>query len=397
MWQRLKYRTELFFLRFLLSEKKGIFASVIHGILWLLSLPWQIIASARNWAYDQGWFSSYTPPISLVIGVGNITVGGTGKTPFTIFLSEALSSDFAIGVAVSGYRSKVYHSPYPVVVSKGDGPLQPASACGDEACMIAERLPGVWVFAGRDRRKSSQLAAKADRELLILDDGLQHRSLKKDLEVFVVPAGRPLGGGYFLPRGLLRDSPKSLKRARLIVISHPKDKAEFDKTIETIRPFTKAPCIGVTWGKRQFYELESKEPLGLDELKGKKVAIFSAIANPTAFESLIESEGASIAKKLILADHVPVSPETLQEFAQKAMDKGCVALICTEKDKVKLPHFLELGIPILWVKLQLSVVFGEEHWAAFLSNIRQEIFSMRPRRLLEWIENHPESQDIQKT
>ena len=213
-------KMELYLKQVISGRQKGVWALCIKAILLPLSWLYRFFIYCRNWLYDRGWMRRYVPPVPLVISVGNIVAGGTGKTPVTLMLAEVFYGRFKPAILSRGYRSKAEKLVAPIFLCEGEGPLFPASYCGDEPYLFAKRLPKALVIVGRNRRKASVLAAKAGAQVILLDDGMQHRRLAKDFEVIVVDAGNPFGNGYFLPRGFLREELHALKRADLIFVNH---------------------------------------------------------------------------------------------------------------------------------------------------------------------------------
>ena len=194
--------------------------------------------------YEKGWMRRYVPPVPLVISVGNIVAGGTGKTPVTLLLAGAFYERFTVAILSRGYRSKAEKLDAPVLLCEGQGPTFPASYCGDEPYLFAQRLPKAIVIVGGDRKKASFLAAKAGAQAIFLDDGMQHRRLVRDFDVVVVDVGDPFGQGYFLPRGFLRDDICSLARANLIILNHINDSEQFTSVKMQLEPYSLAPIIG---------------------------------------------------------------------------------------------------------------------------------------------------------
>ncbi|MFN4173768.1 MAG: tetraacyldisaccharide 4'-kinase [Parachlamydiaceae bacterium] len=241
--------------------------------LWLLSFPYRLIVLIRNFAYDHGIFSRYTPPIPLVISVGNIVSGGAGKTPVTLLIAEQFYQEAPLAVLSRGYRSEAEKLSHPVVVSKGTGPLHPASYTGDEAYLTAERFPKAMVVVSRNRMKAANAAARMGAKLILLDDGLQHRKIARDKEVVVLDLNDPYGLGYYLPRGLLREGKSALKRADLIVLNHARDENKYEKIKRDISHYSTAPIVATKLEVSGILLFPSNESVSLAKLK---IALFSA-------------------------------------------------------------------------------------------------------------------------
>ncbi|MFV0339904.1 MAG: tetraacyldisaccharide 4'-kinase, partial [Parachlamydiaceae bacterium] len=134
---------ELYLLSVIKKKRRGIFPSCLRGFLWLLSLPFQLAVTIRNSFFDRGWLRCYTPPVPLVISIGNITTGGTGKTPATLMIAEEFQHEAELAILSRGYRSQAERSSLPLVLSKDNGEMHPASLCGDEPVLLAQNLPKV--------------------------------------------------------------------------------------------------------------------------------------------------------------------------------------------------------------------------------------------------------------
>jgi tetraacyldisaccharide 4'-kinase len=219
---------------------------------------------------------------------------------------------------------------------------------GDEPLWLARKLPHVQVWVGRVRVASAKKATEQGAEIILLDDGFQHRRLHRDFDIVVVSGESPYSNGYFLPRGYLRDLPSRLYDATMIAVMGSK---QVDLPI-----------------KQVLFERTS-----LISLQGKKVALFCAIANPERFLKEVQAAGAHISVSLIKPDHEPFSIQELEELAQKSKAD---LLVCTEKDFVKLPS-IEISIPLVPMPLELSVAQGDERgdeiWKQLINQIKSQV------------------------
>jgi tetraacyldisaccharide 4'-kinase len=364
-------KVELYFKRIILGKNRGVIAFFIKLLLLPLSWLFKGIVLLRNWLYDNAWVRRYVPPVSLVISVGNIVAGGTGKTPMTLLLANAFYGKYSLAILSRGYRSKINRMDTPVFLSEGKGPIYPASYCGDEPFMLAQRLPALNVIVGGDRQQAARLAAKAGVQVIILDDGMQHRQLARDFDIAVVDINDPFGQGYHLPRGFLREGVHSLARADLIVLNYIQNSEQFLNLKGKLSANTKASFIGT-----QSYVAGIKNLKGetLTPLKDKKVGMFCGIAHPDRFKKTLEDEGAQVLTELWLPDHDKPKDKVLQKFAQESIEKGCELLVCTEKDWVKLTNPPSFEIPIVWVQMELKVVEGLDEWDIFIKKAKSKIF-----------------------
>jgi tetraacyldisaccharide 4'-kinase len=363
-------RWERYYIELVKGKRKGIFAAILLGVLRACSWIFQLLVACRNWAFDSGWLRRYYPPVPLVISVGNIVAGGTGKTPVTMMLAQVFHNEYLIAILSRGYRSQAENMPAPVWLSKGNGPMHPANFCGDEPYLLALNLPKALVFVGRDRHKASNMAARAGAQVILLDDGMQHRRLARDLEVVVIDAYDPFGESYFLPRGFLREGIKSLARADLVILNHIQEDNDFEQSRQLILPYTKAPVIGTRMQVTGIYDLEGNAAEGL---KDKVVGIFCGIAHPDYFHKTVIQEGAQVINSLIAPDHETCKPAALEKFANQCKAAGAHCLVCTEKDKVKLNLTHALALPIVWIKSKLGIIRGETEWNAFIAKAKTDI------------------------
>lgn len=281
-----------------------------------------------------------------VISVGNIVAGGVGKTPFVSMLLKDLGGP--IGVLSRGYKSP-RKGPSRMVCDVNDG---------DEAFMLAKRNQNGIVFVGKNRILSASSAIEKGVTCLVLDDGMQYRKMSRNFEITVLHADNPLGYGYFLPRGLLRDSPKRLKKASMVVVHGARDVKQFQEIEKKIRQITSAPIIGTK------YEVEHKECIG-----GGKIGAFCGIGAPDPFYQMLEKSGYEIVARKTLPDHEAF--DGVEEFVASCLEKGAKEVLCTEKDYVKLKYRENIK-PF---KVNMEVQYGLPQYQNLLIQIKSLITS----------------------
>jgi tetraacyldisaccharide 4'-kinase len=312
-------------------------------VLRALSYLYKSGVRLRNEAYDRGIFEAHNAGIP-VISVGNIVAGGTGKTPLVRLLAEELSKKFSVAILSRGYLSQAEKTGQILLVT----PETPVSYCGDEPYWLAKKLPNVQVWVGSNRVESARLAKENGAEVLLMDDGMQHRQLKRDFEIIVVNGNDPFGKGFFLPRGRLRDFPESLSKADCIIVMDPSPEIE-----TRLRHFTKAPLIFA----------QTKPGISLE---GKKVALFCAIGHPERFLKSVRNAGGEVIASFLKPDHEPFQTEELQKFAAQS---SADILVCTEKDQVKLPA--DCSLPIIAFPSQLEI--NSKDWDQLLNQIHARV------------------------
>lgn len=358
---------ENYILEVIKGKRKGVLPLLTKGILLPLSWLYQFGVTWRNRAFDYGWLRQYSPPVPVVISVGNIVAGGTGKTPITLHLAKEFYKDFTLSILSRGYRSPVENQSVPVALSRGNGPMHPASFCGDEPYLLSHNLPNAYVFVGKDRHKASNMAARAGVDIILMDDGMQHRRLARDFEVVVLDARDPFGQGHFLPRGFLRESLHALSRATLVVVNHVSNHEDYLKLKEYLKKYTQAPVVGAAMEISGIYDLGDREQ---ESLNGKRVGIFCGIAHPEYFEETIKSLGAEIIVRQFFPDHLGFDQKGLLTFMDRCLALGADTIVCTEKDRVKIPVLTTMSLPITWVKMRVNLIEEAAAWQAFVANVR---------------------------
>lgn len=350
------------------GERKGFSATLLRGILRVASALFGMVVSLRNWLYDRQWLKSESSLVPLVLSVGNITAGGTGKTPVTLMLAQEFNNT-RLAILSRGYKSPAEKRSTPTLLSRGSGPQYPAKECGDEPFLLASRLPKAIVIVGKNRRAGAAIAKELGVEAILLDDGLQHRSLKRDFDIVVMNASDLFGQGFLLPRGLLRDPITSLRRADLIVVNHVLDSAHALALEQKIRPFTAAPVVGTQMAVASVKTLEGRSI----SLTGKQVSIFCGIAHPQQFRQQVEALGAHVVNHHYLSDHGSFDTDALLQFSEACRSKGAQYLICTEKDRVKLSPEHRHSLEIAYLEMHLRMISGEEHWKAFVAKAKAKL------------------------
>ncbi|MES2121804.1 MAG: tetraacyldisaccharide 4'-kinase, partial [Chlamydiota bacterium] len=302
------------------GERKAPF---LRPLLSALSRAYRSVVALRNAAYDKHIFNSEALSVP-VISIGNLTVGGTGKTPLVHLLASELQKTLRLAILTRGFRSRVEKRGEMRKISAGSGPLFSAEECGDEPYLLAQKTKAsIWV--GADRVASGKAAIAEGAQCLLLDDGFQHRRLKRDYDIVVVDGNDPLARGNFLPLGFLRDSPQRLKQASLIVVSHARDEEHVRQVEAQLSPFTSAPVMGVR-----------VQVLNAERLTPGKAALFCGIGSPQRFVQTVRDLKQEIVDTLILKDHAKPTAAQLADFARQSKEKGARYLLCTEKDAVKV-------------------------------------------------------------
>lgn len=349
--------------RLISSRRQGVLAKLLCGGLRALSWGYGAALHLRNVAYDTQLLPSHGVEVP-VISIGNVVAGGTGKTPVTLFLAERLARFKKLAILSRGYRSPAEKRKELTVLSRGEGPQCSADDCGDEAFLMARHLPGALVIVGRDRVQAAREAVRMGAELILLDDGMQHRRLARDVNIVVMDARRPFGFRALLPRGFLREPLSALRRADLILLTYcePSDRLSL---LDQLAVYTKAPVIATQ------FVAEGLEGERSVDLVGQRVGVFCGVANPQRVLQTVQEMGATVVAQLLLSDHCAPSISGLRCLVEDAMRRGASAILCTEKDAVKLSSkmFSSSPLPICWIRRSLQMDSTDE--AQLLSIVSQ--------------------------
>ena len=351
---------------------------LLLALLWCLSKVFQVVVSLRYLLYAIGVLRRF-PLGCQVISIGNVTAGGTGKTPVTeIFARELAKAGRKVAILSRGYRRK--EAPWwqrmfknviekPVVVSDGRQILVDAATGGDEPYMLAANLPGVCVLVDRNRVKSGRYAiSRYGCDTLILDDGFQYQRLRHSHEVVLVDSTNPIGNGHMLPRGILREPAKHLARADVVFITKCSgDQSDVRSLVRRYNP--RAEIIECRHAPRLLKDVWSREELPLEWLKGKTLTTLSGIAVPQGFEDSLRKLGARVIWCERYADHHRYDASEIIFALNKTADLHADALITTEKDAVRFPRLEKTPVPCYYLRVDIEIMSGAENFAAAVDHI----------------------------
>jgi tetraacyldisaccharide 4'-kinase len=318
--------------------------------------------AARAWSFASGLRAVRRLPCP-VICVGNLTVGGSGKTPCTITLARWFCArGRAVGILLRGYGRRESGI---VVAADEQGIRVPWEAVGDEALLLAQRLPGVPVVVGGNRFLAGQEALRRFRlDLLLLDDGFQHRQLHRDLDLVMVDAMDPFGGGRLVPRGRLREPVAALHRAHAVILSRTEqipDLASLRRCLEQMVPG--AVQVLTRHGPSRLTDLADGGERPLESLRGRRVLAVSGIANPGAFHRTLLDLGGVLAGTLVYPDHHPYGGADLARLDRAATEAGAEVIVTTEKDAIRMPVPEGAGMPcrpICVLRVDLEILEGAD-------------------------------------
>mgnify|MGYP001606985809 FL=1 len=336
-------------------------AELLKAILFLLSFVYVFIITLVKLAYSLRILRSLSFSCK-VISVGNITLGGTGKTPFVKMLARRLTQDgHKVVILIRGYKRKNLN-PEPLNLNP--------EMMGDEGYLLFKDL-SLPVVVGRDRIKTANEAIeKYHPDIIILDDGFQHWRLKRDLDVVLINALNPFGNGRVIPRGILRETLSALRRADIFVLTKTDLAEDFKKTENELKEI--GPSSLIVESRHQpirLYDVNGKN-FELSYIKDKEVCIFSAIGDPGSFSKMILDLGAKVKFEFEFRDHFDYRQGELEKIINACKGSEVKLLITTEKDAVKLAAF-NIGntITILVLEVELILTKNRDEFYRRLSGI----------------------------
>ena len=379
-----------------LGRRRGFRAALLRGILYALSFGYGWIVQLRLYFYRKRIFREHTLGC-LVISIGNLTVGGTGKTPVVEKFARALQTGGRrVAILSRGYKSQpkpmkrswfdrifAEDNNPPRIVSDGKSLLLDSRTAGDEPYMLARNLKDVIVLVDKNRVKCGRYAIdKWKVDTLVLDDGMQFLYLKHRLEIVLVDRQQPFGNEFLLPRGTLREPPRNLRRASYIFITKNTGEPN-DALIERIRSYNRTAEI-IECAHRPLYlqNIHTGERLMLDRLRGAFIGSICAIAAPESFEGALKKLGANVNLALRFIDHHYFTEGEIRSFVNRCIRRDLAMIVTTEKDAVRMPRLseTEVKVPIYFVRVEIEILSGHESWEHCVARICKPQPMLSPER-----------------
>lgn len=374
---------ELFTVDVIYGRRTSGFAFWWGAFLRGLSFLFEVLVKLRLLFYRKGVLNAAHLGC-MVIVVGNLTVGGTGKTPVVEKLARSLRDrGRKVAILSRGYKSRkepalkkawrlLSHGEAepPRVVSDGKQILLDSHVAGDEPYMLARNLPGVLVITDKDRVKAGLYAIRRfGVDTLILDDGFQYFRLKDHLQLLLIDKSNPFGNGHMLPRGLLREPISHMRRASYVILTKS-DGIPDPALVETIQRFRPgSELIECTHQPQYLQEVNGQMQIPLESLLGKRVIALSAIAVPESFERFVASYGADILSRERYMDHHRFAEWELLDLYKKARELGADMLVTTEKDAVRIPEQLQPEVPFFFLRVEIKMLGGAADFEEAVSRI----------------------------
>jgi tetraacyldisaccharide 4'-kinase len=326
------------------GQRRGLDASVIRCGFRLIEFPYTWAVRRRNRAFDNGRKTIHQAGVP-VISVGNVTMGGTGKTPMVAWLAQRVADEAKrVAIVSRGYGSK------------------PGSP-NDEALELSNRLPDIPHIQNPDRVAAAETAVRQHQaECIVLDDGFQHRRLARDLDIVLLDALEPFGYEHVFPRGTLREPIAGLARADVVVLSRADavDKAIRQQIHDRVRGLSpNADWVEVTHHPTELIN-STGETAPIQSLAGKPVAAFCGIGNPSGFRHTLESSRYDVVKWREFPDHFDYVNSDVNSLREWLLTVDCEAAVCTHKDLVKVARDQIGGKPLWALKIDIEFLTGRD-------------------------------------
>jgi tetraacyldisaccharide 4'-kinase len=352
-------------------------------VLYTISLFYGFVQVLRKFSYRQHLLPSHQLPCK-VICIGNLTVGGTGKTPMTMYVAREIKRlGYNTAIVSRGYRGGAERRGG--IVSDGESIHMEPEQAGDEPFMIARGLRGIPVVVGKNRYAAGMLAVNEfHSDVIVLDDGFQHLRLKRDIDLVLLDGMHPFGNRHLLPRGTLREPISSLARGSACILTRCRSGRNdtVRPLIELLKKFLPLHRIFTSCHVPEFYAIKSEGPIpnngttnqnsriGLGSLIGEPILGFSGIARNADFQNTVLDQGLNAKGFLEFSDHHRYTTDDLNYIQSKSEDADARYLITTEKDLVRLSPQNPFPLPLIVVGLMVS--FGDQQ-AEFISFLRNQL------------------------
>jgi tetraacyldisaccharide 4'-kinase len=364
---------ETFFVEVVIEERRGKRAAIARFVLYCMSKVFLVLVKLRRLMYDLRLLRDSTLGIQ-VIAVGNLTVGGTGKTPVVEkFARELQNQGRTVAILSRGYRSKpppltrrlvdrlLFRSDTtpPRVVSDGKNLLLDSETAGDEPYMLASNLRDVVVLVDKDRVKAGRYAIeKFGCDTLLLDDGFQYWKLAgRRRDIVLIDFQTPFGNEHLLPRGTLREPPSHMSRANTIFITKSDgNTAALRGRIARLNP--NAGIIECIHAPLYFEDVFTGARHGLELIKGRRVAALSAIAQPESFENSLRDQGVELVYSKRFADHHRFTQQEILNAINRSKKKQAEMILTTQKDAVRFPKIDRRDLPIYFMRVEIKILKG---------------------------------------
>ena len=384
-FRELQEHAEQYLVAIMGGRRRTVYDSCFCAVLFCFSRLYRALVQLRLSLYSERILRQRMLGC-FVISVGNLTCGGTGKTPVVeVFARTLAAKGRRVAVLSRGYRSTSpplleqiralffndYDTSPPRVVSDGHLLLMDSATAGDEPYMLASNLPNVRVVVDKDRVKAGRYAIqKLGADTLLLDDGFQYLRLKPRLNILLVDSTQPFHNHHPLPRGLLREPIKNLRRADYVFLT----KCEKERSRHHLRRFIhrhnpRAEIIECTHRPMYLEDVFSGERRALEELQGRRVAALSGIAVPESFEEFLRRLGSNLVYAEQYADHHRYRQQEIIDFINRSLQQGAEMIVTTEKDAVRIPRLDRRDLPVYFLRVEIDILSGQESFDQCIARI----------------------------
>ncbi|MBQ9244787.1 tetraacyldisaccharide 4'-kinase [bacterium] len=342
---------KLFISKLHYKKNPNIYEKAMVTLLRVPAFMYGIVTKARNYLYDKRRLPSHRSK-AFVLSIGNVTTGGVGKTPFTLEAAQYyLSQNKKVAIISRGYGAQLDNKE-PNLISDGSGPLFPAKKCGDEPAWLASYAKGAVVVTCRSRIKAEKFVReKFNSDIIILDDGFQHRKIKRDLDIVLIDAKNKFGNGYVLPAGPLREDLTCMKRAnKVVVVNKGYDSKNALKYCDYLKKRFKKDTYLCKLVPDYVYNILTGERLP----KESRVMAFSAIGQPESFYDFLKKDYKLVAI-LDFEDHHSYDREDVSKIIHFAQEENIDCIVTTEKDAIKIVDVIrDVELPVKFYALKLK-------------------------------------------
>jgi tetraacyldisaccharide 4'-kinase len=332
------------------GRRRDATATVARSLLGVASLSYRLAVHIRNALFDLHLLSAHRVD-AAVLSIGNLTTGGTGKTPLVVWLCQRINQKCRVAILTRGYKAR----------SQETGVRSQNNS--DEVAVLARACGGVPVIVNPDRVAGATTAIAQGARVLVLDDGFQHRRLARDLDIVAIDATLPFGYGRLLPAGLLREPMTGLSRAQAVVITRsdlvrPDQLAEIERTLRQVNP---SLVIARAIHAPTLVPLSNNQHMSLADLAGRRVYAFCGIGNPKAFFEILTRLGADLVGSMAFDDHHACTQVDIQGIGQEAEAAKADLILTTEKNWLSLePALFDGKVPVGYLEIQMELTAGED-------------------------------------
>lgn len=326
---------------------------LLKHVLGFFSAFYRLAYKLRLKLYEIGFYKGVSFPVK-VISIGNITTGGTGKTPTTIELAKHLiNKGFKVAILSRGYRKQNVNEN--VLVSDGVDILADYEVSGDEPYLIAKNLRKAIVLSGANRVKSAYSAIRLNAQVILLDDGYQHLRINRNENILLLDSSKPFDNGYLLPRGELREDLECIKRATAIIFTNSKDFQANESHINIVKNInSSAPILFMNYKIKAIRGINIKKNITVEEGKKNKYISFSGIGNPENFTNSLKESGLEVIQSVGFPDHHDYEYADIRKVIDIAIKNNVQDIITTEKDAIKLEE-LCMSAPVTFWYTEIEV------------------------------------------